>query len=58
MTIFQEVHVGLEIWCERYEDNFTRFFPFYDFYFFSFLFFRLRIGAQVWLNELYELQMK
>ena len=55
MTIFQEVHVGLEIWCERYEENFTRFFPFYDFYFFSFLFFRLRIGAQVWLNVLYEL---
>ena len=47
MTIFQEVHVGLEIKYERYEDNFTRFFPFYDFYFFSFLFFRLRIGVQV-----------
>ena len=45
MTIFQEVHVGLEIKCERFEDNFTRFFPFYDLI--SFLFFRLRIGAQV-----------
>ena len=31
MTIFQEVHLGLEI-C---------FYAFYDFYFFSFLFFSL-----------------
>ena len=28
MAIFQEVHVGLEIGCERYEDNFTTFFSF------------------------------